>query len=98
MENPIQASVDYLVDCGWTEQEAKNLIRAIHDKDPERLWEVAPLWIEHCGECMKYVSGLLGTVATGLVNVRRGDDGEWLIGLTEKGLAVGKKMFDGGEA
>lgn len=93
-ENPIAASVEYLTECGWKEDEAKNLIRALYDKSGERLWKVAPDWIEHCGESMKYVKGMLGTVATGLVKVSRGEDGEWLFALNEKGLEVGKMMFD----
>lgn len=96
-ENPIEASIEYLVDCGWTEDQAKNLIRAIHDKSGERLWEMAPKWIEHCGECMKYVNGMLGTVALGLVKVSRGEEGDWLFSLSDKGLEVGEQMFKEGE-
>lgn len=96
-ENPIEASIEYLVDCGWTEDQAKNLIRAIHDKSGERLWEMAPKWIEHCGECMKYVNGMLGTVALGLVKVSRGEDNDWLFSLNDKGLQVGEQMFKEGE-
>jgi hypothetical protein len=92
-ENPIEASIAYLVECGWTKDQAKNLIRAIHDKSGERLWEVAPKWIEHCGECMKYVNGMLGTVALGLVKVSRGEDNDWLFSLNDKGLEVGAQMF-----
>ena len=96
-KNPIEASIEYLVDCGWTEDQAKNLIRAIHDKSGERLWEMAPKWIEHCGECMKYVNGMLGTVALGLVKVSRGEDNDWLFSLNDKGLEVGEQMFKEGE-
>lgn len=92
-ENPITESINYLVECGWSEDQAKNLIRAIHDKSGERLWEVAPKWIEHCGECMKYVNGMLGTVALGLVKVSRGEDNDWLFSLSDKGLEVGAQMF-----
>jgi len=91
-EDPIKASIAYLVDCGWTKDQAKNLIRAIHDESAERLWEIAPEWIEHCGECMKYVSGFLGTVALGLVNVKKGEESGWLVGLNDKGLEVGRQM------
>lgn len=90
-ENPIKSSINYLIDCGWTKEQATNLVKAIHDESPERLWEVAPEWVEHCGECMKYVNGMLGTVALGLVNVRKGKEG-WLMGLNEKGMEVGKQM------
>ena len=92
-ENPIQESIKYLVECGWTEDQAKNLIRAIYDKSADRLWEIAPQWIEHCGQCMKYVDGMLGTVALGLVKVSKSEENDWLFSLNEKGLEVGEQMF-----
>jgi hypothetical protein len=92
-ENPIEESIKYLVDCGWSEDQAENLIKAIYDKSGERLWEMAPLWIEHCGECMKYVHGMLGAVAIGLIKVTRGEESEWLFSLNDKGLKVGEQMF-----
>lgn len=92
-ENPITESINYLVECGWSEKQAKNLIRALYDKSGERLWEIAPKWIEHCGECMKYVHGLLGTVALGLVKVSRSEDNDWLFSLNDNGLEVGAQMF-----
>ena len=96
-ENPIQKSVEYLVDCGWTEAQAKHLIRAIHDKSGERLWEMAPLWIEHCGQCKKYVDSMLGTVALGLVKVSRSEEEPtWLFSLNDEGLKVGEAMFGEG--
>ncbi len=96
-ENPIQKSVEYLVDCGWTEDQAKHLIRAIHDKSGERLWEMAPLWIEHCGQCKKYVDSMLGTVALGLVKVSRSEEEPtWLFSLNDEGLKVGEAMFGEG--
>jgi hypothetical protein len=42
---------------------------------------------------MKYMN-LLGTVATGLVSVEMGKDGEWLFKLNEKGMGVGKKLSE----
>ena len=94
-ENPITASIDYLVECGWSKDQAKNLLRAIYSETGEQLWDFAPRWIQHCGECMKYVNGMLGTVATGLVKVTEGNEGEWLFSLNEKGLEVGKQMSKG---
>lgn len=91
-ENPITKSIDYLVECGWQTDQARNLIRAVNDASAERLWEIAPQWIEHCGECMKYVNGLLGTVAMGIVKVNQNNEGEWLFALNKKGLEVGKQM------
>ena len=93
-DNPITESIDYLVDCGWTKYQATNLLKAIHSHvTGEHLWEITPRWIEHCGECKKYVDGLLGTVATGLVNVTENENG-WLFSLNEKGMKVGKQMFE----
>lgn len=95
-ENPITASIDYLVECGWTKDEATNLCRSVTSKvSGEHLWEIAPLWIQHCGECKRYVDGLLKTVATGLVTVTQGDEKEWLFSLNDKGMEVGKQMFEG---
>lgn len=89
MTDPIQGSIDYLVECGWSKEQAKNLCRAIKsDKSAEHLWEVAPKWIEHCGESMKYVHAMLGVVATGVVDVHLSDDGEWLFSLNDKGTAI----------
>ena len=94
MSNPIEQSIEYLIECGWDREQAVNLIAAITDESGERLWEVAPKWIEHCGEKMMYVRGMLGTVATGLITVTQGKDGEWLFKLNEKGLGVGKKLSE----
>jgi hypothetical protein len=91
MSNPIEQSIDYLVECGWDREQAVNLVAAIRDESGERLWQIAPKWIEHCGERMKYMN-LLGTVATGLVSVSVGADGKWLFSLNEKGMAEGKKL------
>lgn len=94
MSNPISESIDYLVECGWKREQAVNLVAAIRDESGERLWEVAPKWIEHCAAKMRYVHGMLGTVATGLVNVQMGKDGEWLFELNKKGMAEGKKLSE----
>ena len=94
MSNPIAESIDYLVECGWDRGQAVNLVAAITDESGERLWEVAPKWIEHCAAKMRYDHGMLGTVATGLVSVEMGKDGEWLFKLNEKGMGVGKKLSE----
>lgn len=81
-QSPIEASIDYLVECGWTREQARHLCAAIRsDKSPEHLWEIAPLWIEHCGESMRYVQSILSAVAAGMVSVTRDDDGQWLFAL-----------------
>jgi len=33
-------------------------------------------------------------VATGLVSVSKSEEGQWLFSLNDKGLEVGKQMFD----
>lgn len=91
-DNPIKSSINYLVECGWSEDEAKNLIRAIHDKNPDRLWEIAPQWIQHCGEKKMYVTGVLESVAMGLIAVTKSDNGEWMFELNATGLGVGKQL------
>ena len=75
-KNPITQSIDWLVECGWSKAQATNLAGAIKADTPEKLWEVAPLWLEHCGDSMKYVNDMLGSVAMGLIEVTQGEDGE----------------------
>lgn len=95
MDDPIKQSVAYLVECGWSEDQAKNLIRAVKsDRSAEHLWEIAPKWIEHCGERMSYVKGVLESVAMGLVDVHIDEDGEWLFSLNDTGLGVGQQLKD----
>jgi len=91
-EDPIKQSIDWLVKCGWDRKQATNLAGAIKADTPEKLWEVAPLWLEHCGESMRYVNDVLGSVALGLINVTQGEDGAWLFALNDKGMDVGKQL------
>ena len=95
MDDPIKSSIKYLIDSGWTEDQAKNLIRAVKDEDPDRLWEIAPEWIQHCGEKKFYVHGMLESVAMGLITVTKGDDGEWYFALNDEGKNVGKQLQEG---
>ena len=41
--NPIEESKQYLVECGYTEQEAVNLISAVRHKDPEKLSDMVTM-------------------------------------------------------
>jgi hypothetical protein len=91
--SPIEQSIDYLVECGWDREQAVNLVAAINADSAEKLWEIAPLWLDHCGESMKYIN-LMGSVATGLITVTQGKDGEWLFKLNEKGITEGKKLSE----
>jgi hypothetical protein len=92
-KNPIEQAIDHLVSAGWTENEAKHLLRAITDKDGERLFhEVAPKWVDHCYDSMSYVKNMLGVVAMGVVKVTLREDGEWMFSLNDKGIEAGKQM------
>jgi len=93
-EDPIKQSIDWLIKCGWEKKEAINLAAAITANTPEKLWEIGPLWLEHCGESMRYVNDVLGSVAMGLINVTRGEDGAWMFALNDKGMGVGKKLHE----
>ena len=91
--NPIEQAIEHLISAGWTDSEAKNLLRAINDKDGYRLFhEVAPKWVDHCFDSMNYVKNMLGVVATGLVSVTLHEDGEWRFKLNDKGIEAGRQM------
>ena len=47
MENPIEESKAWFIECGYAADEAENLLRAIYDDDPDKLLEALPKWIEH---------------------------------------------------
>ncbi len=96
MNNPIEESRAWLVECGYSETEAENLLRAIKADSPEKLWEIAPKWIEHVGEHKRYQTQLLDLVAQGVIEVTCGEGGEWLFSLNAAGLALGEQMFGGG--
>lgn len=80
--NPIEWSKKYLVDHGFTPDEAKNLLQAITDKSPERLFtESAPKWIEWCAKRkLEYDTVIMGA-AQGFITVSYDEDGEMLVGL-----------------
>ncbi len=44
--NPITASIDWLVGQGFDRKQAANICRAIKADTPEKLWQDAPAWIE----------------------------------------------------
>ncbi len=79
--NPIKESINYLTECGYTEEAAKNLISALQTDDPETLWALAPKWIEHVGEHKKYQHCVLDLIAMGLMTVSADDQGDWLFKL-----------------
>ena len=90
--NPISESIAYLEECGWSREQAQNLCRAIQADSAEKLWELAPKWIEHCGQSMKYVHAMLGVVATGVIKVTQADDGDWMFGLNDASIEMGKQL------
>lgn len=82
--NPITASKAWLVEQGWEAQEAANLVSALKAKSPDRLWELAPRWIEHVGEAKKYMA-LLECVALGIIDVSQDSEDEgWLFKLSDE--------------
>ncbi len=72
--NPIEASIDWLCDQGFSRKEATNIVRAIKAESPEELWENAPKWIEWCGKIKKEHDGIVMLVAQGFINVYWNDD------------------------
>lgn len=94
-ENPVQEAIKWLQNCGWTLEESENIVRSVKDKDAERLFDIAPMWIEHCGNAKQYVEGLLGTVALGLVAVKRSDEGLWVFELNDTGLKAARQIAGG---
>jgi hypothetical protein len=94
-ENPITESINHLQHCGWTKDEAVNLLRALHSDDPEKLWEFAPEWIEMVGRAKMDIA-MYELVAKGLANVTKRDS-EWMYALSKTGLEVGKQLNEGQE-
>ena len=91
-KNPITQSIDWLVECGWSKAQATNLAGAIKADTPEKLWEVAPLWLEFFFFKQKTAYEMLGSVAMGLIEVTQGEDGEWLFKLNDNGMGIGKQL------
>ena len=92
-ENPITGSIKHLQNCGWTKDEAKNLLKALYSDDAEQLWEFAPEWIVMVGEA-KMQMAMYEVVAKGLATVTK-RDGEWFYALSDIGMEVGKQLNEG---
>lgn len=81
-EDPIKASIAYLEETGWTKEQAKNLLSSLTADTAEGLWELAPQWVEYCGNAKKILA-LLESVALGPL-VRVGHDGtDWTYALRD---------------
>jgi len=78
---------DYLQDCGYTKQEAENLLCAPKADTQSALMVMLDEWIGHVGEHKRY-QRILDLVAAGAVDVKRGENGEWLFKLRD-GFHVG---------
>ena len=94
-ENPITESIKHLQHCGWTKDEARNLLKALYSDDAEQLWKFAPEWIEMVGEAKMQIA-MYEVVAKGLANVTK-RDGEWFYALSKTGVEVGKQLEEGQE-
>jgi len=81
-QDPIKASKAWIVDQGWAEEEADNLMGALEADSGERLWELMPKWFTHVGEVRKYMT-MLELIAMGIVTVTADADGEWLYSLKD---------------
>jgi hypothetical protein len=90
-ENPIKESINYLVNAGWSKEEAKNLIKALYHEDAKTLWDFAPEWIELVADAKKNLA-MYDLVAKGIVNVTKHDNA-WFYQLNDEGLKVGQQMF-----
>ena len=92
-ENPIIESIKHLQHCGWSKDEARNLIKALYSDDGAKLWEFAPEWIEMVGKAKMEIA-MFEVVAKGLANVTK-RDGEWFYALSSTGMEVGKQLSEG---
>ena len=93
-ENPVEASIKWLIECGYTETEAENLVTAIQDASKEMLWELAPKWVQHVGDHKRYQTCMLDLVAKGIIKVTANADGEWLFQLNDDGIDVAKQLSE----
>lgn len=92
MNKSLQSTIDYLVESGWNEDQAKNLIQAIYYKDKNKLIDISQEWIEHCADSKFYVEGMLTSIAMGLVDVTKNNNGEWEFSMNKKGLTAATQI------
>lgn len=84
--NPVKASIDWLIEQGFDEDQATNICRAIRADSPEKLWEDAPAWIEWCGKIKREHDCIVQLAAMGLIYVEIGPGG------VEDDLRIGLKV------
>ncbi|MFZ5884311.1 MAG: hypothetical protein ACOYYI_11070 [Chloroflexota bacterium] len=83
--NPIQSSIEWLIDQGFDKKQATNICRAIRADCPEKLWEDAPAWIEWCGKIKREYDCIVQLAAMGIIYVEIGPGG------VEDDLRIGLK-------
>lgn len=84
-DNPITSAIAALVKSGWTDDEAKRLLRALRADSPEALVDIADQWIQHCIDVRASMS-LLECVAMGPIVVRHNGD-DWTYELSGEARA-----------
>ena len=88
-DNPITASIDWLIHQGFNTIEATNICKAIRAETAEKLLEDAPSWIEWCGKVKMDHDSIVMLAAEGLTTVRIGPGGvenDLYISLLEKSI------------
>lgn len=84
--NPVAAAIAALVKAGWSDDEAKRLLRALRADTPEQLCDIVNAWIEHC--CWVRTSmTLLECVAMGPIVVRHNGE-DWTFALRDAAPAA----------
>lgn len=82
-DNPIKASLKAMVQCGWKEAEARNLMQALKCDSAEKLWDLAPKWVQHCMDIKQQMT-LLECVAMGPIRVdHNGNDWTYALDVKE---------------
>ena len=89
-QNPVEQAIEYLEECGWTDEEARNLLSALYHEDQEKFLDSLPEWIKHVGEAKAYMA-MLETISMGFVDVTRTEN-DWLFSLNDKGKQVGEQL------
>jgi hypothetical protein len=94
-ENKITQSIAWLEECGFSTDEAVNIISAVQDEKPPRFEEIAQKWILHAGETRKYYFQIIELAAQGMLNVTVDDYETWQFTLSENGMKVGESVAKG---
>lgn len=74
-DNPIEQSINWLIEQGFDRNQSTNLCRAIYAATPEKLWQDAPVWLEWCGKVKREHDCVVMLAAMGTINVELGPGG-----------------------